>query len=67
MHYEVSISTLEGIFLRNIVYYTHFRKNCKVCVGKKCEIRHTTRKSTLMWESNMAIWPLRLKSSVCRV
>jgi len=29
----------EGFFLRNIVYYTHFRKNCKVSNGKYCKIR----------------------------
>ena len=30
MNYAVSKINSEGYFLRNIVYYTHFRKNCKV-------------------------------------
>ncbi len=30
MNYAVSNINSEGYFLRNIVYYTHFRKNCKV-------------------------------------
>ncbi len=34
----------EGISLHDIVYYTHFRKNCKIGNGKNCKIRGRIRR-----------------------